>query len=191
MKYLDNQNQKAFDSKIPLQRTAANVMTSILLNVRNNWGSAEQQRYIKVSEEFLLGMGDAGELDFINMFVPTFLLKIIFGAKIKKTVSKYENIKNFAWEHIKEHRTTYDPEYTRDLLDIYQKEGRDKTMSEKIFINTIVDMLPDGAGTSAEAMNWAFILLAYHPEHQKRAQKRLDEVNGNHKIISVDNMQYY
>ena len=178
MKYLENQNGAAFDPKTPLQNTAASIMTSILLNSSPTWGSKELERYKKVSEGVLNSLATAFNLHVINMFVPKLLMQLIWGDTMKECMAGADNIRAFAWEHIKEHRDTYDPDFTRDFLDIYQKEGRDKTMEEKVFVNTIVDLdlLPDGAGRTTEAINWIVIYLAYHPEVQNIAQKQLDEV---------------
>ena len=162
MKYLENQNGTAFDPKTPLQNTTASIMTSILLNASPTWGSKELERYKRVAEGVLNSFVTATNLHFVNMFVPKFLMKMIFGATMKECMAGADNIRAFAWEHIKEHRETYDPDFIRDFLDIYQKEGRDKTMEEKVFVNTIVDLLPDGTGTTTEAINWIVIYLAYH-----------------------------
>ena len=176
MKYLENQNGAAFDPKTPLQNTAASIMTSILLNSSPTWGSKELERYKKVSERFITAVGTGFTLHFMNMFIPKFLIRLISGGTMKECMADADNMKVFAWENIKEHRDTYDPDFTRDFLDIYQKEGRDKTMEEKVFVNTAVDLLPDGANTTAEALNRIILYLAYHPEVQKVAQKQLDEV---------------
>ena len=145
MKYLENQNGAAFDPKTPLQNTTASITTSILLNSSPTWGS---KRIRKVQEGFWTFYHCRGywiSLHFVNMFIPKSDTVDIWW--------HYEGnawLMQTTWEHLlgntlRKHRDTYDSDFSRDFLDIYQKERRDKMMEEKVFVNTIVDLLPDGA----------------------------------------------
>lgn len=174
IKHIENQNQ--FQPKEFLDNTTANALISILLNQRYEWYSEELNRVIKVTGDFNSAFSDMFVLDFAQQYLPTFMMKLIFRSKIKACRTKGESLKQFLREHVEEHRRTLDPNNIRDFIDIYLKEGKDKEMSEDLFINTLCAFFPDGTSTAADAMNWSFIYLAYHPEEQKAAQKQLDEV---------------
>ena len=180
VKFLENQNASAFETKTVLDNLTGNALISILLNKRYTWGSDDLKRLVQITEQFLNSLTASNELAFINQFIPAFLMKIIFRNKVKECERKADDLRKLISEEIDDHRATFDPNNTRDFLDTYLREGKDKTMPEITFVNTISIFFPDGVGTTADAINWAILFLTYHPEYQKMAQEQIEEVTNEY-----------
>ena len=175
--FLENQNASSFETKKVLDNLTGNALISILLNKRYTWGSDDLNKLIQITEQFVSSFSLSMELGFLNEFIPTFLMKIIFRKKVQECKQKSVGLRKLISEEIKDHRASFDANNTRDFLDTYLKEGKDKTMSENVFADTVSIFFPDGVGTTADAINWAILFLTYHPEYQKMAQKQIEEVN--------------
>ena len=177
VKFLENQNGSSFEVKTALDNLTGNALVSILLNKRYAWGSNDLKKFIQITEQFINFLSISQELSFINQFIPTFLLKIVFRNKVRECKDKSDGLRKIISEEINDHRASFDANNIRDFLDTYLREGKDKTMSESIFANTISIFFPDGVGTTADAINWAILYLTHNPEYQKMAQKQIEEVN--------------
>lgn len=176
LKHLQDQNGSAFDPKEYLANTTANIAVSVLLNTRHTWGTEELEKVITMTETFNAGFTDVFVLGFIKQYLPLFLVKACFGARIKACRAKTGILRHYIRETIAEHRKSLDKTNIRDFIDVFLSEGKDKEVSEYSFVNTIAAFFPDAVSSTTDVMNWAFIHLAYQPENQKKAQEQLDEV---------------
>ena len=180
--FFEQKNRSPFDPKTPLSNLTANSLISVLLNKRHDWNSEDLKRIIRITDDFLSSLSVSHELGFINQFIPAFLMKILFKDKVRECKVKSDGMKKLISEQINEHRASLNVSNTRDFIDAFLVAEKDKTMPENVFVNTVSAFFPDGAGTSADAINWAIIYLAYHPQYQKMAQNQIDEVKKNLQI---------
>jgi cytochrome P450 len=75
---------------------------------------------------------------------------------------------------LQEHKDTIVPEKPRDFLDVLltRKDKDDLSDTEVMYIAW--EFITAGTDTTSATMHWLVLLLANHPEVQKRAQKEID-----------------
>ena len=49
-------------------------------------------------------------------------------------------------------------------------------ISDKDLIASVTDLFAAGSDTTSNSIRWTFLILAKHPEEQKKVQKIIDEV---------------
>lgn len=178
VKHVLDLNGNAYDPKIPFANLTGNVLISVLLNKHYTWNSEEMKRLQDVTEGILNSLLAIDDLGFMDQFLPKFLVKMICSDAVKQCERQAADMKQFIKEQIIEHRAKFDPNQTPDFIDYYLKEGKDKSMTENVFVNTLTLFFPDATGTTSDALNWAILFLAHHPQEQEAAQKQLDEVSS-------------
>lgn len=88
---------------------------------------------------------------------------------------------------IDQHRSTYDPNNVRDLVDIYLKEINACTDpassfhppdSELTLRTVLLDLFVAGTETTSTTLRWILVYLLQNPEVQKKVQAEIDRVVG-------------
>lgn len=92
-------------------------------------------------------------------------------------------------ELMKGHEATYDPDNIRDFVDLLI-EVRTQNKGNRHFTATnmrrvIVDLFTAGSDTTANALYWAMLLMAAHPEVQRRCHEEIDSVVGRSRQVTI------
>ncbi|KAJ8023487.1 Vitamin D 25-hydroxylase [Holothuria leucospilota] len=115
-----------------------------------------------------------------------FLAKLPFGPG-KRLVDNLRAFKQFAEDHIAEHRESFDGAHIRDFIDAYLlkiEESRTGSMEESEvykhlnLVWCVNDLFGAGTETTAGTLRWAFLYMVLYPNVQKRIQDELDCVVG-------------
>lgn len=97
------------------------------------------------------------------------------------------------------HEESYQEDSTRDFTDVYIKKrlendgngdssfhGSDGKINQR---NLLVDLIIAGSETTSATLSWAILLMARHPDIQKKVQAELDAVTGGSRKPSWNDRQ--
>ncbi|XP_068248303.1 cytochrome P450 2L1-like isoform X2 [Palaemon carinicauda] len=123
-------------------------------------------------------------------YLPNVLFKRLFKYDWREKNSV--RAKAFMKEIVDDHKTNFDPNNPRDVIDNYlieldkQKNETDsEVFSEDDLIRDIFDLFAAGFDTTSSTIRWASLYLASHPEVQKKVQRELDDVVGRDTLPSL------
>ncbi len=176
--FLETQQGHAIDISKPIFWTMTNMMTSVLLNERYKWESAEITRVFNGCLEWIKSLILSLNLSFLSSFanIPFSWFKYLMPYKLKEIQDMASGLRNYIQEKITEHRESFDPSEMRDFLDIYIRDRTEAEFTDNVFVSTTAGFFPDGIVTAGDMLRWAILYLAHHPEVQKLAQEQLDQV---------------
>ncbi|XP_036407749.1 steroid 17-alpha-hydroxylase/17,20 lyase [Megalops cyprinoides] len=84
---------------------------------------------------------------------------------------------------LEEHKASYRPEDTRDLLDALLKgqlgSGEESTITDDHVLMTAAEAFGAGVETTSTTLLWVLAFLLHHPEVQERIHRELDEQVGD------------
>lgn len=125
-----------------------------------------------------------------NMFLNGTIARcFIFPLKPEyREIKKYHaQIENIIFEIVERHKSTYNAENVRDIIDDYFKERDDRRrkgdptaqfFTDETLIGTLIQMIGDGIFSVASFMSLWMKKLAEHPEEQDRLYKEVMDVIG-------------
>lgn len=152
---------------------------------------------IKIEEGFVL----FGGIKHINYF--SFLRFLpYFRRELNKIRANKDQTHEFFQNIIEDHRKTYDPANTRDVLDLYlleiEKAERNGS-SEHLFEGkdhdahirqVIVDLFSAGMETTKTTLHWTIIYMLHYPDVAKTIQNELDAVVGRKRLPTYEDLPY-
>ncbi|XP_035675180.1 cytochrome P450 2U1-like [Branchiostoma floridae] len=172
-----------FDATCFLRMATGNVINAIALGTRFESDDPDYQEQLKrIDIIFKLFL----QAQILN-FYPT--LRYVPG--LRGLTKKWKEVnslsKQWLQKIIEDHKKTFDPSETRDvidmcLLEVYQCKGSKALLKEDNIKNTIADFLAAGTETSATTLSWALLYLALNPAWLRNVQEELDAVVGSDEI---------
>ncbi|VEN64074.1 unnamed protein product [Callosobruchus maculatus] len=103
----------------------------------------------------------------------------------------HRRLTDFLYKEVDDHKQTYDPEYPRDVMDLYltvingNAKLQNSTFSEQQLIITCMDMFMAGSETTSNTLSFCFLYLVLYPEVQKKAQEEIDRVLGRERVPTL------
>ncbi|XP_041465907.1 cytochrome P450 2C15-like [Lytechinus variegatus] len=95
-------------------------------------------------------------------------------------------IRKYLEDEVMEHKTTYDSNHVRDVIDLYFKEiNRAREAGEKCELDLskawslVFDFFLAGTETTSTTLLWAFLFMAGRPEIQKKIVAEINSVVGS------------
>nr|CAD7612452.1 unnamed protein product [Timema genevievae] len=98
-----------------------------------------------------------------------------------RIINILERMFNFLRETITEHRTTLNPDFSRDLIDSFLVEidkQPDSTFSELQLLALCLDLFMAGSETTSNTLGFATAYMLLHPDIQDRVHQELDREVG-------------
>jgi len=110
-------------------------------------------------------------------------------AQQRKTVAKRDEILG---RLLAEHRATLDPMAPRDFLDVLLTRQEAECLSDTEVMLIAWEFITAGTDTTSATMHWMTLLLANHPDVQRKAWAEIDRVTGGRPVEPDDqpNMPY-
>uniref|UniRef100_A0A6M2CT60 Putative cytochrome n=1 Tax=Rhipicephalus microplus TaxID=6941 RepID=A0A6M2CT60_RHIMP len=113
------------------------------------------------------------------------ITKRIPGTHVNLVRQKVDDLALYAYEKIKEHKTSADNHVNRDFVDAYLKkvQDRDDDSRDHFTVETLVGMVTSfllaGTASTAGTIHWHMVKNAMEPDTlQARIQREIDEVIG-------------
>nr|QFZ96343.1 cytochrome P450 [Locusta migratoria] len=105
-----------------------------------------------------------------------------------------EMVRSYFLKIIADHKTTYMPEKTRDLIDAFlhemAKAAEDKdentTFTDNQLLMLCYDMFVAGSETTGNALRFAFLMMLRHPDVQERVYKEIIEAVGTDRLPTFE-----
>ncbi|KAL1450393.1 hypothetical protein WDU94_002764 [Cyamophila willieti] len=189
---------KGVDVNPLLATSISNVICSIVMSVRFKNEDPQFERFMNLIDE--------GFKLFESMAVVNFLPFVKYFPslrKTKKTLSKNrDEMGEYFQEKIDEHRTTFDSNNIRDVLDSYLFEiekAKSENRSDKLFNGMnhdrqmqqiIGDLFSAGMETIKNTLQWGLVYMMHKPDVAKAVQDELDAIVGRGRLPSLEDMPF-
>ncbi|KAG8176955.1 hypothetical protein JTE90_015421 [Oedothorax gibbosus] len=118
-----------------------------------------------------------------------------FTPGYKESMARLKKIEKILYQIIDEHKSTYDENHSRDIIDDYIKERiarrskGDPTaqyFTDKYLMSSLVQILGDGVLSVAAFIALFLKTLLDHPEEQEKLYKELVEVVGHDRLPTIE-----
>ena len=108
----------------------------------------------------------------------------LFGWVIVDPILK--SLKNILEAQVEEHKSTFDEDNPRDMMDLFLNEIKKTSDTESSFfqerghfamMNGFIDLFIAGMETTSSSLLWTFLYMVHHPEIKQKVHQELDQVN--------------
>ncbi|XP_071959870.1 cytochrome P450 2U1-like [Antedon mediterranea] len=182
-RYMCNEIEKkantssTFDACHFINNALSNIICSISFGQRFEYSDAE----FKVLLESLSKVfGTLSQVSLSNFF--PFLWNTRYRSKERKLIA---TVRNFIVQIVDAHKSTFDPEDIRDMIDHYIAEIiRQKLDKKEIVFDSgviwrgVLDLFQAGTETATTTMMWILLYLLNYPEVYQKAQNEIEEILG-------------
>ncbi|XP_055339302.1 cytochrome P450 2J4-like [Paramacrobiotus metropolitanus] len=171
--FLKAQEGRPLETKVPLSISVANVIASVLTGARYGMDDPQLRlllQYTKENFEFTMKK--------IILIVMPWLQHV---PPIRQTYRRFMEILHglnaFFSRPMKEHLENFVPDRNSDFLESYisaVKSGQYSTLSTTEIPLLLEDLFEAGFETTTTTLRWALLMMALHPDIQRRVQSELD-----------------
>ncbi|XP_055683640.1 cytochrome P450 18a1 [Lutzomyia longipalpis] len=195
---LSSSNEKSIDMSPVLAVAVSNVICNIMMSVRFSLDDPKFQRFTWLIEE---GMRLFGEITTVDYIPPIQYLPGNLTAKNKIAKNRKEMFQ-FYREVIDEHKSTFDANNIRDLVDMYlaeiekaKEEGRSSELfegkdHEQQIMQVIGDLFSAGMETIKTTLLWINVFMLRNTHVMKKVQEELDLVVGRSRLPRIEDLPF-
>ncbi|XP_077978146.1 cytochrome P450 2U1-like [Glandiceps talaboti] len=103
-------------------------------------------------------------------------------------------LEDFIRKSVDEHRTTFDPEDTKDMIDLHllenlrNSERKTDLITDELIIGEIFDLIVAGTDITTQTMTWIVLYLVADDDLQIKIQQQIDEIVGKNRSPSLSDM---
>lgn len=171
-----------------------NVISSLMMSVRFEPNDPRFERYMHMVDE---GFKLFGMLRPVSLFQPRRHLADERNIQ-QKIRNNHREIADYFQNIVEEHRSTFDPNQVRDLVDAYLleiKHAHDAGTAGRLFegmdpdrqIQQILgDLFSAGMETIKNTILWAVVYMLHYPDVMANVQDEIDTVVGRYKSPALD-----
>ncbi|XP_014265519.2 cytochrome P450 2J6 isoform X1 [Maylandia zebra] len=179
---------KPFDPHLILNNAVSNIICSLVFGHRFEYG---EEKFIKMMQLFDKALQIEGSIwgQLYNAF-PVLMRRLPGPHQSVKQM--WNEVKDFIWVELNEHKKTWDPSETRDYIDCYLSEIQmnkgqdDNTFDEENLVICVLDLFVAGSETTSTTLRWAFLYMAKYPEIQEKVQAEIDREIGESRQPSME-----
>uniref|UniRef100_A0A3P9BI51 Cytochrome P450 2J6 n=1 Tax=Maylandia zebra TaxID=106582 RepID=A0A3P9BI51_9CICH len=183
-----NIRSKPFDPHLILNNAVSNIICSLVFGHRFEYG---EEKFIKMMQLFDKALQIEGSIwgQLYNAF-PVLMRRLPGPHQSVKQM--WNEVKDFIWVELNEHKNTWDPSETRDYIDCYLSEIQmnkgqdDNTFDEENLVICVLDLFVAGSETTSTTLRWAFLYMAKYPEIQEKVQAEIDREIGESRQPSME-----
>ncbi|XP_060880468.1 cytochrome P450 18a1-like [Metopolophium dirhodum] len=171
-----------------------NVISSLTMSVRFEPNDPRFERYMHMVDE---GFKLFGMLRPVSLFLPR--RHITDERNIQEKIkNNHQEIAKYFQSIIEEHRSTFDPNSIRDLVDAYLleiKRSQEAGTMDQLFqgldpnrqVQQILgDLFSAGMETIKNTILWAMVYMLHYPDVMTKVQDEIDSVVGQYKSPVLD-----
>ncbi|CAH1242886.1 CYP2U1 [Branchiostoma lanceolatum] len=171
---------RPFDISLMVQNAVTNVICSIVFGSRFEYNDEKFKRLMDALDQGFSSFWSTGH------FYPHFLRRVPGlgrGAQLIQNV--LATIRAYIREEMDSHKTTFDSNDIRDLIDSYIRETKSRENDDETTFNddnterVLFDMFAAGAETTSTTLYWAFLYMILNPDIQRKVQKEIHSVLGH------------
>ena len=174
-----NQDGKPFDPREYLPKTLANLVFSILINESYSYDSSELNKKLSLIQRWQEQVGEANILDIFPV------LRFFPWAPMKRLKLIRDEITAEFRKHVEEHKETFNPEYLRDVIDVYLKERGKEYDTEKL-VGTFFSFTGDATDSLPESIVWILLYITSFPEVQSKIQNEITKITKGDREVCLD-----
>jgi len=182
---IKDNGDKPFDPHTYLQRLSLNIVFRLTYGLRfgrNEMGVDNSKL------EKLLGIINTimkvGGQNVASNYIP--LLKLFQRGQKERNLTTVTTRDNMLLELLAEHRETIDHAKPRDFLDVLITRQATEDLSDIELSLIAWEFITAGTDTTSATMHWMVLLLANHPDVQKKAHEEIDRVTKGRAITMED-----
>ncbi|NWV20648.1 CP2DH protein, partial [Origma solitaria] len=178
---------KAFDMRVLLNNAVCNVICTIVFGDRFNYGD---ETFKKLSHTLSNSLNE--ETGFLPQLINVVPILMRIPGLAQKAFQGQKELMDFMDLFIDKHMKTWDPDYPRDLTDVFLNEmKKGKAAEEKGFHHNnlrmvAVDLFTAGSETTSTTLRWALLYMLLHPEIQSKVQAEIDKVIGRERAPTME-----
>ncbi|NXB32620.1 CP2DH protein, partial [Eulacestoma nigropectus] len=176
---IKSEEGKSFDIHVLLNNAVCNVICTIVFGERFDYGD---ETFKKLSQ--LLKKSLDQETGFLPQLLNAVPILVHIPGLPQVVFRGLKEFMDFIDVVIDKHMKTWDPAYTRDLMDVFLMEmEKGKAAEENGFhYNNLrlvtADLFTAGFDTISTTLRWALLYMLLHPEIQSKVQAEIDKVIG-------------
>ncbi|NXY20437.1 CP2DH protein, partial [Atrichornis clamosus] len=169
----------SFDIHFLVNNAVCNMICTIVFGERFNYGD---ETFKKLSQLFENSLKE--ETGFLPQLLNVVPILVRIPGVPQKLFKEQKAFMNFIDVLINKHVETWNPAYTRDLIDAFLKEmekgktAEDNGFHYKNLRLVAADLFGAGSETSSTTLRWALLYMLLHPEIQSKVQAEIDKVIG-------------
>ncbi|XP_068136118.1 cytochrome P450 2K4-like [Hyperolius riggenbachi] len=181
MKKMKSFGGKPFENTMIINAAVANIIVSIVLGHRINYGDAVFQRLMSLINENVR-LGGSPMVTLYNSFHSVMRWLPGNHKTIKKNVTE---LCRFIVETFTKYKEQLDINDQRNLVDTFlAKQQEEKSESAAYFHNEnltvlILNLFVAGMETTSSTLRWGLLLMMKYPEIQKNVQNEIEKVIGS------------
>lgn len=191
LKFIGEQNSKAFDINDVLHACVSNVTCSIVFGKQFSHTDPAFLKILDMFQENLQVSHGAAVMTWMPFL--KYLPYDFF--KFKKTFGNIKTIESFLNTIIDEHWKTYQDDNMRDYIDTFiaerKRRGEDKagTFTDYQLTRTILEFFLAGTETTTATIRWAIVYLIRNPDIQTRMRKEIESLVGSSQLPRMQHRQ--
>lgn len=195
---LRHETKKPIDLEPHFAVSISNVICNLLMSVRFTRNDPKFIRFNSMIDEGMRLFGKITSVDYIpiTQYLPS------FQATKTQIASNRDEMFEFYREVIEEHRSSFDRDNIRDLIDFYLLEielakengtehelfnGRDH---EQQIMQVMGDLFSAGMETIKTTLLWLIVFMLRNPNAKKQVQDELDSVIGRQRMPKFQDLQF-
>ncbi|NXJ96044.1 CP2J6 protein, partial [Corythaixoides concolor] len=188
VEYLKKTNGKPLDPTMPVVRSVANVICSVIFGHRFSEDDENFHRLIESIDDITAFVNSISF--FIYEMFPWFARH--FLASFKQFVSSINIVNTLLAKELESHKEKGKSDENQDFIDYYlgeidkTKGVSHATYDEENLIQSIFDLFLAGTETTATTLRWALLYMVVYPDIQEKVQKELDAVLGCSHLICYE-----
>ncbi|MCF2150810.1 cytochrome P450 [Desmonostoc muscorum LEGE 12446] len=180
---------QVFDPELDIGLSVANVMSKILFGEKYSRDDDDFITFVKCAHYF--SDNSAGNL--LADFLPQ--ARIFPDQGLQKRQYVLDALERVVLKKLNHHRTSYNPENLRGVIDALITAVRELDESEKQNLGLTEDLIVEGTpqemmGTglqpSAPLLRWAILYAIANPDIQAQVQQELDTVVGKERVVRYE-----
>lgn len=178
-------SSQPFDPHDYLQRLSLNIVFRLTYSLR--FGRDEMNNSESSFKE-LMGIINTvvkiGGTNVMSNYIP--LLKVLNGNIKQKQIETIGKRDQILFKLLEEHKRNLDPAAPVDFLDVLLTRQEKEGLSDREVMLIAWEFITAGTDTTSATMHWLTLLLANHPEVQKKAQAEIDGVLQGRPVTFTD-----
>ncbi|KAL4618204.1 steroid 17-alpha-hydroxylase/17,20 lyase-like isoform X1 [Arapaima gigas] len=177
---LSAQASQPLDLRLPLMRAVTNVVCTLVFSSTYQPSDPEFHSVMEYNSGIVQTIARGSMVDIFPW------LKIFPNKEVKRLKECIRVRDELLSRKLREHKETYNPEETRDLLDALLKgqrsSGNGSSITDDHVLMTAAEVFGAGVETTSTTLLWMIAFLLHHPEVQDRIHQELDEHIGRNRM---------
>ena len=197
MQYFEDQKVKDFDPAQILMESVAGVIGQITFGKHFDSSHPDFKELLRLSNEIFADYEGYSQRFVLDFFPVAKHFPFRSYRSLKKIIDQiYKILRRQLKIQEKEFSTSAQIDsLTGSLLkertvaeNEVRAEDRESFLSDDYLVNSMRDMFAAGFETTSTTLRWAIAYLVHYPEYQTKIQNKLDEIVGNDRMPSLDDL---